>query len=294
MTNVGERVYKSVRSRAPRRLGRPLARTVEEFRGLTGFLRMIPSFIVVGGQRCGTNSFYKYLVAHPNVKRALPGQEVHFFDLNMERGMSWYRGHFPIWVRSSGKGAAPLITGECSPYYMFHPTAPYRIADSLPDVKLFVLLRNPVDRAFSHYQHERARGYETLPFEEAIDREPERLGGKEQKISPDDTYISFNHQHFSYAARGRYADQLETLFSLFPRQNIMVLFSEELFRDPAANFSKALRFLELPAFSLGQYPRHNPGRYTEMDPELRVRLTERFAAENERLYRMLDTDFRWN
>jgi hypothetical protein len=75
----------------------------------------------------------------------------------------------------------------------------------------------------------------------------------------------------------------------------MVLFSEELFRDPAANFSKALRFLELPAFSLGQYPRHNPGRYTDMDPELRVCLTKHFAAENERLfYRMVDTDFRWN
>jgi hypothetical protein len=294
-TNIGGRVYKLVRSRTPRPVRRPLARTVEEFSALTSFVRTLPSFIIVGGQRCGTNSLYEYLVAHPNVRRALPGQEIHFFDLNMDRGMSWYRGHFPIRVSFPRKGrSTPFITGECSPYYMFHPAAPHRIAEALPDVKLFVLLRNPVDRAFSHYQHERSRGFETLTFEEAIDREPERLQGEEQRLRPGTSHFSFIHQHFSYLARGRYADQLKMLFSLFPRQNIMVLFSEELFDDPAAAHSKALRFLELPAFCLREYPTHNPGSYGDMDPRLRLRLTELFAEENERLYRMLDTDFRWD
>jgi hypothetical protein len=297
MMGIGERAYNSLRSRTPRSLRKPLAHAAEGLSALTGSLRSLPTFIIVGGQRCGTNSLYEYLVSHPNVRRALPGQEVHFFDFNVDRGLTWYRGHFPIRVKptlSKLTAGSQVITGECSPYYMFHPLAPSRIADLLPDVKLLALVRNPIDRAFSHYHHERTRGVETLSFEKAINEETERLRGEVEKMRRDPNYYSFNHHHFSYVERGKYADQLDVLYSLFPRENIMVLFSEEFFKDPAAAHLRALEFLGLPPFFLSEYPTYNPGRYTDMDPQIRSRLTDEFAEANARLYRLLDTNYRWD
>jgi hypothetical protein len=176
---------------------------------------------------------------------------------------------------------------------MFHPLAPQRIAEVLPAIKLFVLLRNPVDRAYSHYQHERARGFETLSFEKAIEREPERLSGEVSRIQEAHDVYSFNHHRFSYMARGMYAEQVERLFSLFPRENILVFSSERLFADPAGARAKALGFLRLPAHHITSYPHYNSGRYSSMDPGTRSRLMDDFADSNQRLYQLLGTDFRW-
>jgi hypothetical protein len=297
MINLGRRAYSSLRSATPGPLRRPLASAIEQVGVWTSPLRLMPSFIILGGQRCGTNSLYEYLVRHPNVLRAMPGQEVHYFDFNFHKGSGWYRGHFPTKVRGAlakSPWNLQLITGECSPYYMFHPLSPERIAQLLPEVKLFVLLRNPVDRAYSHYQHERKRGIEELSFEEAIAAEPERLNGEVDKILEDPRYYSFNHHHFSYLSRGLYITQLERLISLFPRQNLLVLISEQFFSDPVSAHAKAIAFLGLPPHRLPVYTTYNPGRYTSMDPDLRKRLKDHFAEANECLYRLLDTDYRWN
>jgi hypothetical protein len=288
--------YDSLRSLVPRPLRKSIGVVIEDVRARTSQLRFLPAFLIVGGQRCGTNSLYEYLIRHPNVARALPDQEVHFFDCNFHKGLNWYRGHFPTRARAkltklrSGSG---LISGESSPYYMFHPFVAARIAESLPGIKLLVLLRNPVDRAYSHYHHERARGHETLSFEEAVAREPVRLRGEVDRIRRDPTYNSFNHQHFSYLARGEYLTQLQTLFSRFPRENILVLISEQLFADPAEVHARALRFLGLRSIPLSTYVRHNPGRYDDMDPGVRSRLVEHFNEPNARLFRFLGLDDPW-
>ncbi len=294
MNSVAQRVYGSLRAHTPRPLRRPLSLAMEQIGGWTSFARLLPSFLIVGGQRCGTNSLYEYLVRHPCIGRALPTQEIHFFDLNFCRGLEWYRGHFPLRIRHPlSDPSSRLITGESSPYYMFHPLAPLRIAQLLPNVKIVALLRNPVDRAYSAYQYKRAQGIETLPFDEAIDKEKERLSGEVERMKQEPTYLSFNHRHFSYLARGLYIDQLENLFSLFPSDNILVLVSEKLFVDPAAAYSTALQFVGLPPLSLPSYPKHNSGRYSNLDPKVRRQLTDYFEKSNERLYRFLNTDFRW-
>src|SRR5690606_27362001 len=122
-----------------------------------------------------------------------------------------------------------VITGEASPYYMVYPFAPERLRKDLPQAKLIALLRNPVDRAYSHYQHQVARGRESLSFEEALAAEPRRLDGELEKILADETYTSFAHAHYSYRLRGHYADQLESWFKVFPREQILVLAAESLF-----------------------------------------------------------------
>jgi hypothetical protein len=250
----------------------------------------------VGGQRCGTNSLYEYLVADPAIGRALPQQEVHYFDTNFARGIRWYRGHFPTraWARAvSVRSGHPALTGESSPYYMFHPLAAERIAATLADVRLIVLLRDPIDRAYSQYHHERANGNETLGFEEALDREPERLAGEAEHLAADPTYTSFAHQHHSYVGRGIYIDQLERLSNVFAADRISIVLSERLFTDPAAVEAEVLAFLGVPARIGHTYGRHNAGRYDDLPAHLRRRLAGRFAEPNDRLARRLGFEPPW-
>ena len=107
-----------------------------------GLERRLPDFLIIGAQKCGTSSMFAYLNQHPQMK--LPDvKEIHFFDLNYSNGLDWYTSHFPPASLSHR-----MVTGEASPYYLFHPHVPERVRLHCPDVKLVVMLRNPVDRAY--------------------------------------------------------------------------------------------------------------------------------------------------
>jgi hypothetical protein len=133
-----------------------------------------------------------------------------------------------------------LRSGEASPYYLFHPHVPGRVAEHLPGVKLIALLRDPVQRAYSHYQHEVAGGFETLSFEEAIEAEPARLAGETERLLAEPLYNSFAHQHHSYVARGHYAEQLDRWRPLFGDGQLLMLSSERFFADPGRTFGRVL------------------------------------------------------
>jgi hypothetical protein len=186
-------------------------------RRLTSSLRPMPSFLVIGAQRAGTSFLYSLLTQHPNVSAALV-KEVHFFDLNFQRGTAWYRSHFPALGPTRGR-----ITGEATPYYLFHPLAPQRVAAVLPRVRLVAVLRNPVDRAYSHFQKEHRKGTEILPFERALKAESERVPGEREKLLADPAYRSVAHQRFSYLARGIYVDQIEAWSRCFSPDQLLVL-----------------------------------------------------------------------
>lgn len=270
-------------------------RARQAFGQATSRWRMLPQWLVVGAQRCGTSSLYEYLVHHPQVCRAAK-EEVHYFDNNYHRGLNWYRGNFALvgGASATARGNNHKVTGEASPYYLAHPLALDRIARDLPGVKILVVLRNPTDRAYSHHYHECRMGCETLSFEEALDREPERLAGEADRIRENPTYYSFAHQNFSYVTRGHYADQMERLFQLFPRSDVMVICSERMLRETAAVYAEVLSFLGLPPHTLRRFPRHSAGRYSPMNPATRARLQALFAPENERLFKLLGTDWGWN
>jgi hypothetical protein len=263
----------------------------------TARLRLLPSYLIIGAQRAGTTSLHRYLVQHPAVRTMLRTKGVHFFDTGYGRGMAWYASQFPTraygWYVRRRRGL-DLVTGEASPYYLFHPHVPYHVAEHLPHVKLIVLLRDPVARAYSHFQHETARGFETLTFEEAIEAEPERLAGEVERMREDPRYNSFAHQHYSYLGRGLYADQLATWRSLFPAEQLLVLGSERFFADPGRTFARVLEFLELPAFTPAAYERHNAYDYRSMGEALHRRLVDYFREPNRRLYQALDDDFGWS
>jgi hypothetical protein len=257
---------------------------------------VLPDFIIIGGQRCGTTSFYSLLSGHRGVLAAA-GKELHFFDLNWHRGVSWYRSHFPLSRQMAaaevGLGFRPL-TGEATPYYLFHPQVPARVASVTPRAKLLVLLRDPVDRAYSHYEWMRKHQFETLPFMEALEREGERIDTEAARIASDPSYNSFAHRNFSYLARGRYAEQLERWLALFPRDQILVLRSEDFFSKTEETVLEALDFLDLP-LEFGQGRREWGQRYTEaLSPHDRDFLIDYYREPNKSLYDMLGRDLRWS
>ncbi len=284
---------RAVRSAAPRQMkqaGRHLARGTGR---LSAPLRMQPDFLIVGAQRCGTTSMFRALIAHPDVAPPLFHKGVHYFDVNYDRGRSWYLGHFPLRRPLRLARSGPVRTGEASPYYLHHPLAPERIATDLPDVRLVVLLRDPVERAYSAHRHELLRGFETEDFERALDLEPERLAGEEERLRDDPGYRSLAHQHHAYVGRGEYATQLQRLFAVVGRERVIVLDSDVLFRNPEPSYARVLSFLELPAWGPAPFQQHNARPRSPMAASTRTRLEEHFASHDAALAQLIGETPSW-
>lgn len=272
------------------------------YRAITYPVRVMPDFIIIGAQKGGTSSLYYYLTEHPNIAPAAT-KEIHFFDHKFQEGLWWYRAHFPTSLNKYYRQhirKLDFITGEASPDYLFHPLVPKRIANVLPKVKLIVLLRNPVDRLYSQYSHKVDRGHEKLSLEDAIAAEEERTKGEREKIATQKNYYSYNYQHFSYRERGIYADQLESWFSHFPREQFLILKSEDLYKEPGEIFKQTLAFLNAPVFEpeslRKEYKQYHKSREVapKMDAALRKRLIEFYEPYNARLYALLGRDFGWD
>lgn len=244
-------------------------------------------FLIIGAQKCGTTSLYRYLTQHPQIVSATR-KEVHFFDLNYSLGLDWYSTQL-------GKFNRPTcLYGEASPYYIFHPHVPQRVYQHFSRVKLIVLLRNPVDRAISHYYHEFNRlKAETLPLEEAIAREPDRLKGELEKLETDPTYYSYNHQHYTYLSRGLYLEQLDRWMKLFPKEQFLILSSEEFWANPDRALTEVFDFLQLPPIQLETYLSYNAGNYTLVDPNFHNQLSQYFQEPNQKLFSFLQRDLNW-
>ena len=267
----------------------PLRRLRAEYRQLTGTLRGMPSALIIGTQKGGTTFLFDYLVQHPDVLPPL-NKEIHYFDLNYARGVTWYRARFPYSYQLRGRA----MTLDASPYYLAHPLVPQRVTGLLPGAKLIVLLRNPVDRAFSHYQHEVRGGRESLSFPQAIERESERLAGEEERLRQEPAYYSYNHHRYSYMLRGVYIEQLRRWAQHFPRSQLLVLQSEWLFRDPAAATVAVQGFLGLRPQRFERYEPSYQGNYERgMSADLRTRLASYFEPYNRELYLWLGEEFDW-
>ena len=244
----------------------------------TAHLRQYPDFIIIGTQRGGTTSLYRYLTAHPEIGQA-SRKEVHFFDRYFDRGLDWYLAHFPL------RGEFPIV-GEASPYYLFHPEAPARILTAVPRAKFVVMLRNPVDRAYSQYHMKVERGLETLSFAEAIDREPERLAASDDPLDP-------AWRHHSYLARGVYVEQIRRWFDHFPRDRFLIIKSEDFYDEPLRILHQTQTFLGVESHIPTTLKVHHQADYGAMDEGMRRRLLDYFAPYNRQLYDLLGRDFGW-
>ena len=244
----------------------------------------LPDFLIIGAQKCGTTSLYAYLVSHPKINSA-SRKELHFFDRHFQKGSAWYRSHF-----NSGNH----LTGEATPYYFFHPLGIRRIYSLLPNVKLILLLRNPVDRAFSHYYHEVLSGLENLSFEEAIKEEPKRLSGEVEKMKEQNGYYSFAYENYSYLERGKYIERIKVLYKTFDPNQIMIIKSEEFFSHPKLITNKVFDFLGLANFDQFSPDVFNHETEGIISSSTRKNLKEFFKPYNEELSSFLKKDFNWD
>jgi len=280
---------------------RTAKRALRSYGELTAGFRGAPDFIIIGAKRGGTTSLYNYLLEHPSVAPLFPGRQrikgIRYFDVQFLRGQRWYRSHFPLEV-AGRQLARPWIpasmTGEASPYYLFHPLAAARLARTAPGVRIIVSLRDPVERAYSHYKERVRHNAEPLSFEDALEAEPARLLGETERMLADPGYRSGEHEDHSYVAQGRYLDMLPRWFELFPREQFHIVASEDFYADPNRVVNEVWSFLGLTPGRLRSSKRHNFVPAPDLLPATRQHLQDSFAEHNRELEQLLGRSLPWS
>jgi len=284
---------KSVLPTRARRVGRSASLALGR---ATSSRRALPDFLLVGAQRCGTTSLFRALLSHPHVMRANLLKGVNYFDVNGDKSMGWYRAHFPL-MSTARKRAAPgqsrAQVFEASGYYMFHPHAPSRIIAELPDVKIVAMVRDPVERAFSAYKHEFARGFEKEPLDRALAMEDDRVAPELARMLADPTYQSDVYRHQAYRRRGNYAEQIQRFVDALGPLRVHVVQSELFFTEPVDEYTRLLDFLALPHLLPPSFDRYNPRPSAPLDADLAATLRRHFEPHDAALEKFLHSRPSW-
>jgi hypothetical protein len=289
-----------IKSVAPRGAKEQVRELLVRYGERTSDRRPLPDFLVIGTKRGGTTSLWRYLIQHPLVPRLFPAWNTktsHYFEENWGRGEAWYRSHFPTARQRAAlerRHGAPPKVGEAAPLYMFHPLVPGRVADLMPRARMIVLLRDPVERAYSHWKERRTEGKEPLDFAAALAAEESRTAGERERLAADPGYFSEPFDWYSYRARGRYLEHLEPWLGAFDRDQLFFVASETLYREPAATYARILDFIGLPAHELPAYDVFNDRPSKGMDDAVRAELSDYFRPHNAALSARLGMTFDWS
>lgn len=256
------------------------------YRKATHRSRPLPDFLLIGAMRSGTTSLYSYLSQHPQILQPCK-KEVHYFDLRYDNGQPWYRAHFPFRRNLSNR----FRTFEASPLYIYNPQVPRRIYDLIPEVKVIAVLRNPTERAISHYFLAKSKGWESAPIYEAMQREEDRLASAAEKKD----YTNASFICLSYKRRGLYKEQIERFFKYFMRRQILILSSEQLFKEPGVTLERVFEFVGVDKrFKVGDLkPRNVASNRVSLAAEVYDYLDDFFLPHNRALYGLVHRDFGW-
>lgn len=296
-----QKVKDSLKLVVPLRVRRGLVRARLRVRLRSAGSRLLPDFVIIGCQRGGTSSLYRYLGSHPEIGPSLR-KETEYFTVNYPMGEKWYRAHFPLALRRrlAKLLGRKLLVFEATPDYLVDPRAPERCRELLPDAKIVMLLREPAERALSHFHHNIRLGLESETFQFALENEAERIADDLVKLEdPSHQSERFNSfRRYTYVERGKYADQLERWLAYYPAEQILVLESESFFNDPAAVLEQIEDFVGarrwLPAeFRNYSYLAPGVAGHEKVPPDLRRFLDDKFLDSNQRLREMLDAELAW-
>lgn len=262
------------------------------FFGITSPFRVLPDFFVIGAGRTGTTSLFHYLDQHPSLSKSAY-DELGFFDVNFHLGLNWYRSLFPsILTKFRIKSKTNFfMTYDVTPSYIRRPWIAKRIKKLFPKSKLIVVLRNPVDRTYSHYYLHRKFG-ETRTFEEFVKNEIDDVSNWNIE-SKDDNYFATTVENSSLA-RSFYAEQLHVWFEQFSKNQILIISSEDLAQNTRKTLNEIFRFLNLPEYDIPNIEKVNVSKKSEMNPDTRKILVEFFKPYNEQLYNFLNKNFNWD
>lgn len=262
--------------------------------------RPVPDFLIVGTKRGGTTSLFNYLLMHPGVLGLFPQvrgrKSTDYFFKEGHRGERWYRSHFHTeayrTLLSLRLGYRP-ISGEASPYYLWDPRVAPQVSRLNAQIKAIALLREPAERAWSHYQERVHNGVEPLDFQAALSVEEARLEGEAEKMAADGDYYSLSHDFYSYRSRGIYLPQIRNWRDSFPVGQLLVLRSEDMYADVQATFDTVCAFLGLPPYTLPDTRTFNSITRSTMPEGCREALTDFFAPHNAALARYLQVPDLW-
>jgi hypothetical protein len=262
------------------------------FKYFTSSIRVLPSFIIVGAVRCGTTSLYYNICEHSCV---LPASydEIGFFDSNYELGINWYKSMFPtkFKMKKIESKTGICITGEDTPFYFWDKKSIERIKKDIPKIKLIILLRNPIDRAYSNYHLGVRLGSESLSFEDSIKKEIELL---EKNNDFENDKIEKFLRPRSYIAKGLYYQQIKNWFDVFSKDQILILNTENLSVNPHQTLKQIFNFLNLPNEKIQNIQNRKVGNYQKMNENTREYLKKLFQPQNEKLFKILGKEFEWN
>lgn len=292
---------RGIKNRSPEWVRASANRVTRQFGLATSSRRSLPDYAIIGAKRAGTTSLHNYMLRHPGVLRMYPkARDLKSTDFFFSRGRSiaWYRSHFVTHAQKQKVfdrlGYVP-VTGEASPYYCWDPrVAPYA-REVAPELKAIMLIRDPVKRAWSHYQERVQNGVEPLSFEDALRAEEGRLEGERDRMEQDPTYYSSAFDWYSYRARGEYLEQIKNWHAHFPPEQLLVIRAEDLYTQTQATFDRVCSFLGLPPVRMATTKTFNATWRTKerIPPESEALLEEYFAPLNRRLGEYLKMDLDW-
>lgn len=264
--------------------------------------RPYPDFLVVGAKRGGTTSLFNYLTQHPGIFGLFPQvrgkKSTDYYFANRAHSDRWYRSHFHTErfraVHARRSGHRPL-SFEASPYYIWDPRIAPRIAKNAPSTKAILLVRDPVKRAWSHYQERVQNGVEPMSFGDALAAEDTRLDGERERMMKDPSYHSTAWDWYAYRSRGEYLPQIEQWQKHFPADQLLVQLSEELYSDTQATLDRIYAFLEVPQHVLPATRTYNATWRTRDDApqEEASQLAGHFAPHNKALAQHLGRELPW-
>lgn len=265
---------------------------------ITGFSHILPDFLIIGFPKCGTTSLYEYLLQHPDIHPPI-GKEIDYFDRLYYKGINWYKVRFPFKLHRFFRKNffhRQFLTGEATPRYIKHPHSIYRIKNITPNAKFIVLLRNPIDRAYSHYNMNINNGYEYQSFESSIKIEEDRIKGRFEKMKNNPNFYSWDYDLFTYLTDGIYFDKLQIWFNTFPKNQFLIIQSEEFLKNPSKIYYQTLEFLNLDKWEPNHFKLYKKRSYKEnkIEPEFRKYLQEFYKPHNEKLFKLIGKRYDWN
>lgn len=269
---------------------------------LFGKAHTLPDAYIIGFAKCGTTSLFEYLTEHNDVRSGFI-KEVHYFDhaSRYVRGINWYRSNFPLSIQRAIRTKLlhkKMIVVDATPRYINHPHAMHRIKKTTPNAKFIVVLRNPIERAYSHYNmnaNVMRVVNEDLTFSEAIRQESQRISGEYEKMEQDESYYSTEYYGHGYGEGGLYSRWLKKWMNEFPN-SILVLDNDSLRTDTQKTLDTVTDFLGLDRQKLRDLSRRNVGQYdnSQIDDETRAYLAEYYSKPNAELYSLLGHDLGWD
>ena len=259
---------------------------------LTGSIRVLPDFLVIGAKRCGTTSLFYHLPEHPCISKS-PHDNMGFFNDNFHLGVNWYKSFFPtIFTRNKIKSEfGNFLAFDVTTTYMEEESTANNVYQTKPNMKIIVILRNPVDRAYSQYRLNLREKAEKRSFEDAMEENMNELNKESHEryeIKP-----KFSAEENNYLKKGLYAQQLRHWLNIFPMESMLILSMEEFESNQQAIYNKIFEFLNISQFEVKNTEKMEKGNYPQMKSETRSLLLDYFRSHNNELFKLINKKFEW-